>query len=175
MKFRMLIIVLAGALSLTPLVAAQSGRQAFAFAGPTGRDSITTLASQQRYSQGQRNILELMADRLDFSGQQSSQLQILMGRQQQMLAALHQNSRLDDQHRQELSEAIRQQTKDQFIAMLTPEQRRQFGWMQRLPRKAQQASGMEGAQSGQKSHVSAAELEPIQNSFENRGSASAPR
>ena len=175
MKYRMLIIVSAGALLFAPAIAAQDGQRSFGFASQTVRDSVTTVAGQQRYGQGQRNILELMADRMDFSGQQILQLQGLMGRQQQMLAMLHQNNRLDDQHKQELSDAIRQQTKDQFIAMLTPEQRRQFGWMQRLPRKAQQASDLEGAQSGQRPHVSAAELDRILNSFESDSSAAAPR
>jgi hypothetical protein len=66
------------------------------------------------------------------------QLRTLIERQQQMVSALHQSNRLDDQQKQIESEQIRQQTKEQFIAMLTPEQRRQFGWMSRQPRQAEQ-------------------------------------
>jgi len=174
---RIAILFSAGALALAPAMVAQGGPgKAFAFASQTVQ---ATQARQQR--PGQRHILELMADRLDFSDQQKLQLNSLLERQQQMISALHQNTHLDDQQKQTQSQQIRQQTKEQFVAMLTPEQRRQFGWMLRESPEEQPAQNPAGngaagaAQPGanSKSQVSPAVIDQILNSAQNDHSAPA--
>lgn len=176
---RIAILFSAGALALAPAMVAQGGPgKAFAFASQTGQ---TTQARQQRPGHGQRHILELMADRLDFSDQQKLQLNSLLERQQQMISALHQNTQVDDQQKQTQSQQIRQQTKEQFVAMLTPEQRRQFGWMLRESPEEQPAQNPAGngatgaAQPGanSKSQVSPAVIDQILNSAQSDNSAPA--
>jgi len=173
---RIAILFSAGALALAPAMVAQGGPgKAFAFASQTAQ------ARQQRPGHGQRHILELMADRLDFSDQQKLQLDSLLERQRQMISALHQNTQVDDQQKQTQSQQIRQQTKEQFVAMLTPEQRRQFGWMLRESPEEQPAQNPAGngaagaAQPGANSkfQVSPAVIDQILNSAQSDNSVPA--
>lgn len=128
MKTRLFIIVSAGAFGLAPAIAAQeAGRvPVFAYAN---QPSLASAPSQP--SLAPHNVLEMMSDKLDLSGQQKLQLQTLIERRQQLLAALHQHTELSDDQKTAQFQRIRQQTKEQFAAMLTPEQKRDFEKMMR--------------------------------------------
>ena len=76
-------------------------------------------------------MLELMADKLDFSAQQKLQLQKLIDREHQSIAELHQNTQMSDEQKSTNFQQIHRQTKEQFEAMLTPGQQREFRKMTR--------------------------------------------
>jgi len=151
-------VVSVSAMALAPAMVAQSGAsQAFGFASQTDQ---TRQARQQRPGQGPRHILEIMADRLEFSDRQRLQLNNLLERQQQMMSAMHQNTQIGDQQKQAQAQQIRQHTKEQFVAMLTPEQRRQFGWMLRDSREEQPTQNPATAGAAQPNPSSKSEVSP---------------
>ena len=76
-------------------------------------------------------MLELMADKLDFSAQQKLQLQKLIDREHQSIAELHQNTQMTDEQKSANFQQIQAQTKGQFVAMLAPGQLREFKKMTR--------------------------------------------
>jgi len=73
----------------------------------------------------------MMADSLDLSRQQKDQLETLLERQRDLLVALHQHAEVSDQQKSAQFQQIRCQTKEQFAAMLTSQQRREFESMTR--------------------------------------------
>lgn len=80
---------------------------------------------------GSRDVLELMADKLDFSQQQKLQLQKLIDREHQSIAELHQSTRMNDEQKSTIFQQIQAQAKEQFVSMLTPPQLREFRKMMR--------------------------------------------
>ena len=132
MKSRIFILVSVGALTLGPMVLAQaSGGPAFSFSGSNSQPSVSAHDLKPRAIEGQRDVLELMADSLDFSSRQKSQLSTLMGRQHDLLAAMHQHTDLTDEQKSAQFQLIRRQTKEQFVAMLTQQQKKEFQSMMR--------------------------------------------
>jgi Spy/CpxP family protein refolding chaperone len=123
MTSRIAIIVSAAALALAPATRAQQAR--FEFAGAS-QPPVASQNLQPRSIQGQCDVLELMADKLDLSMQQKSQVEALIGHQHEQLAALHQHIDISDEQKSAQFQQIRRQTKEQFAAILTREQRREF-------------------------------------------------
>jgi hypothetical protein len=80
---------------------------------------------------GSRDVLELIADKLDFSDRQKLQLQKLINHEHQSIAELHQNTQMSDEQKSTTFRQIQAQTKEQFVAMLTPGQQREFTKMTR--------------------------------------------
>ena len=102
---------------------------AFNFASqPT--QPVVTQAGETQFK-GSRDVLELTADKLDFSDQQKLQLQKLIDREHQSIAELHQNTQMSDEQKSANFRQIQMQTKGQFVAMLTPRQQREFRKMTR--------------------------------------------
>ena len=130
MNSRIAILVAAGAFALAPAMRAQNAATAtFAYANQPSESVSASALRQPRPAQGQRNILELVADKLDCSNEQRLQLQGLLERQQESLNALHHDVGVNDDQKRARFQEIRQQTKQQFIAMLTPDQKRDFARM----------------------------------------------
>jgi hypothetical protein len=131
MKFR--ISILASTLAIAPLVLAQQpdNSPSFSFTGTNNQPSAATHDLKPRTIEGQRDVLELMADNLDLSSQQKSELSALMGRQHELLAAMHQHTDLTDDQKSAQFQQIRRQTKEQFVAMLTQQQKKEFQSMMR--------------------------------------------
>jgi Spy/CpxP family protein refolding chaperone len=128
MTSRIAIFVSAAALTLAPAMLAQEGSVSpgFDFASSASQPSVASQNPKPRSIQGQRDVLELMADKLDLSGQQKGQVEALIGYEHQQLAALHQHLDLSDEQKSAQFQQIRRQTKEQFVAILTREQRREF-------------------------------------------------
>jgi Spy/CpxP family protein refolding chaperone len=123
MTSRIAIFVSAAALALAPAMLAQQAR--FEFAGAS-QPPVASQNLQPRSTQGQCDVLELMADKLDLSMQQKSQVEELIGHEHQQLSALHQHLDVSDEQKSTEFQQIRRQTKEQFAAILTREQRREF-------------------------------------------------
>jgi Spy/CpxP family protein refolding chaperone len=127
MTSRIAIFVSAAALTLAPAMRAQqaSVSPVFEFAGAS-QPPVASQNLKQRSIQGQCDVLELMADKLDLSMQQRSQVEALMGHEHEQLAALHQHVDISDEQKSAEFQQIRRQTKEQFATILTREQRREF-------------------------------------------------
>jgi len=91
---------------------------------------VSTQAREAQFK-GSRDVLELIADKLDFSDQQRLQLQKLIDREHQSIAELHQNTQMTDEQKSANFQQIQAQTKGQFVAMLAPGQLREFKKMTR--------------------------------------------
>ncbi|HEU5232816.1 MAG TPA: hypothetical protein VFU50_08155 [Terriglobales bacterium] len=76
--------------------------------------------------QGQRNVLEMVAEQLDLSDGQKFELQSLLQQEHKQLTALHQDLNSTDAQKSARSREIRRQTKNSFVAVLTADQRREF-------------------------------------------------
>lgn len=133
MKFRIANLIMSGALVLAPAIYGQQTGvpQEFAFASVPNVPTSTAKTAQPRTIQGQRDVLELVAQNLDLSHQQKYQLETLLGRQHELLVALHQHTEMSDEQKSAQFQEIRRQTKEQFVATLTPTQRRNFESMMR--------------------------------------------
>jgi plasmid maintenance system antidote protein VapI len=133
MKFRIVNLILAGALLFASALLAQqaSVSREFAFAGNESQPSAASKSGKPRPIQGQRDVLELVGEKLQLSVQQRSQLETLMGHQHELLAQLHQRAELSDEQKNAEFQQIRRQTKEQFVAILSHQQRREFESMMR--------------------------------------------
>lgn len=133
MKLRIFILVSAAVVTLGPMVLAQQAGSgsAFSFSGSNSQPSVSAHDFKPRAIEGQRDVLELMADSLDFSSDQKSQLSTLMGHQHDLLAAMHKHTDLTDEQKSAQFQQIRRQTKEQFVAMLTQQQKKEFQSMMR--------------------------------------------
>lgn len=123
-----------GALAIAPAMAAQeanSAPAAFAYTSRPSQPAVGSQTQKPRSIQGQRDVLELVGDKLDLSNQQKYQLETLMGHQHQLLAALHQHTDMSDEQKSEQFQQIRRQTKEQFVAILSRQQRHEFESMMR--------------------------------------------
>ena len=123
---RLAILFSIGALALLPSLpvqAAEKGSMAYASVSQPATKSQTT---EPTLIQGQRNVLEMVADQLDLSNEQQSELQNLLQRQQEQVAALHEDLTSSDAEKSAKFHQIRQQTKQQFVAVLTRDQKREF-------------------------------------------------
>ena len=83
-------------------------------------------AAQPVVIQGQRNILEMVSEQLDLSDGQKVELKNLLRTEQEQVTALHQDLNSTDAQKSATFHQIRQQTKSSFVAVLTPEQRREL-------------------------------------------------
>ena len=120
--------MITGAMVLAPAMHGQQAGlpQGFAFASAPNVPTSTAKTAHPRTIQGQQDVLELVAQNLDLSHQQKYQLETLLGRQHDLLLALHQHTDMSDEQKSAQFQEIRRQTKEQFAAMLTPTQRRNF-------------------------------------------------
>jgi Spy/CpxP family protein refolding chaperone len=125
---RIAIFVSAAALALAPAMRSQQANPlpGFDFAGSGNQPSIASENLKARSIPGKCDVLELMADKLDLSMQQKSRVEELIGHEHQKLAALHQHIDISDEQKSAEFQQIRRQTKEQFAAILTREQRREF-------------------------------------------------
>ena len=119
---RLAILFFAGALALMSGLPARAAEKA-SISYPS---QPATKAAQPAAIQGQRNVLEMVAEQLDLSDGQKIELQGLLQKEQEQVAALHQDLNSTDAQKSARCHQIRQQTKSSFIAVLTPEQRREF-------------------------------------------------
>jgi Spy/CpxP family protein refolding chaperone len=128
MTSRIAIFVSAAVLALAPAMRSQQANASpgFDFASSGNQPSVASENLKARSIQGQRDVLELMADKLDLSMQQKSQVEELIGHEHQQLSALHQHLDVSDEQKSADFQQIRRQTKEQFAAILTREQRREF-------------------------------------------------
>ena len=132
MKFRIANLISAGALLLAPALLAQQASVSPEFAfGKGSQPSAVSKSVTPRPIQGQRDVLELVGANLHLSVQQRSQLETLMGHQHELLAQLHQRAELSDEQKSTEFQQIRRQTKEQFVAILSHQQRREFESMMR--------------------------------------------
>ena len=119
---RLAILFSAGALALASGLPARAAEKA-SISYPS---QPATKAAQPAVMQGQRNILEMVAVQLDLSDGQKVELQSLLQKEQEQVTALHQDLKSTDAQKSARFHHIRQQTKSSFVAILTPEQRREF-------------------------------------------------
>src|SRR5579884_4402661 len=119
---RLAVLFSAGALALVSGMPARAAEKA-SISYPS---QPASKAAQPAVIQGQRNILEMVAEQLDLSNGQKIDLQNLLEKEQEQVAALHQDLKATDAQKSASFRRIRQQTKDSFVAVLTPEQRREF-------------------------------------------------
>ena len=117
---RLAILFSAGALALSSGLPARAAEKA-SISYPHQPTSNAPAAIQ-----GQRNVLEMVAEQLDLSDEQKLKLQNLLQTDQKRVAALHQDLNSTDAQKSAMFRQIRQQTKDSFVGVLTPEQRREF-------------------------------------------------
>ena len=115
------ILLSAGALTLASGLPADAAEKA-----SISYSNQPAKAAQSVVIQGQRNVLEMVAEQLDLSDGQKIELQSLLQKEQEQVAALHQDLNSTDAQKSARFHQIRQQTKSSFIAVLTPEQRREF-------------------------------------------------
>ncbi len=119
---RLAVLISAAALALAPGLPPRAAEKA-SISYPS---QPASKAAQPMVIQGQRNVLEMVAEQLDLSGGQKLELQNLLQAEQEQVAALHQDLDSTDAQKSARFRQIRQQTKDRFVAGLTPEQRREF-------------------------------------------------
>jgi Spy/CpxP family protein refolding chaperone len=119
---RLAILFSAGALALASGLPARAAEKT----SVSYPNQPATKAAQPVVIQGQRNVLEIVADQLDLSDGQKIELQSLLEKQQEQVAALHQDLNSTDAQKSARFREIRRQTKDRFVAVLTEEQRREF-------------------------------------------------
>jgi|SRR5689334_23043284 len=119
---RLAILFSAGALALASGLPARAAEKV-SLSYP---NQPATKAAQPVVIQGQRNVLEIVAEQLDLSDAQKIELQSLLEKQQEQVAALHQDLNSTDAQKSARFREIRRQTKDRFVAVLTEEQRREF-------------------------------------------------
>jgi hypothetical protein len=130
MKSRIAIMISAGVLAISPAMHAQQAQSgSFSYTSAPGRASAAAQVGKQATIQGQRNILELMADHLELSSSQKLQLRSLLDHQQEQVSALHQDIQLSDDGKREQFQEIKRQTREDFLAMLTAPQKREFSRM----------------------------------------------
>src|SRR6185312_6258239 len=130
MKSRIAIFISAGVMAVSHAMNAQQARSgSFSYASAPGQPSAAAQVGKQPAIQGQRNVLELMADKLELSAAQKLQLHGLLDRQQEQVAALHQDVQLSDDGKREQFQQIKRQTREEFVAMLTAPQKREFSRM----------------------------------------------
>lgn len=119
---RLAVLVAAGALALASGLPARAAEKA-SISYPS---QPATKAARPAVIQGQRNVLEMVAEQLDLSDGQKIELQNLLQKEQEQVAALHQDLNSTDAQKSARYRQIRQKTKDSFVAVLTSEQRREF-------------------------------------------------
>ena len=133
MTSRIAVLISATALAITPALGAQqAGASAeFGFASNTNTSSSASPSVKPRSIQGQRDVLEMVGDSLRLSIQQRAQLQTIIEHERELLASLHQHLEMSDEQKSAEFQQIRRQTKEQFVAILTNEQRREYESMVR--------------------------------------------
>ena len=119
---RLAILFSAGALALTSGLPARAAEKA-SISYPS---QPATKAAQPPVIQGQRNVPEMVAEQLDLSDVQKIELQSLLQKEQEQVAALHQDLNSTDAQKSAKFREIRRQTKSSFVAVLTADQRREF-------------------------------------------------
>jgi hypothetical protein len=129
MKSTIAIMISAGVLAVSPAMSAQQAQGSFSYASTPGQPSAAARIGKQPLIQGQRDVLELMGDKLELSASQRLQLRSLLDRRQEQVTALHQNVQLSDDGKREEFQQIKRQTREDFLAMLTAPQRREFSRM----------------------------------------------
>jgi len=121
---KLALLFAAGALTLLPGLSARAAEKAPVSYSTESR--LKSLPAQPALIQGKRSVLEMIAEHLDLSGVQKIDLQNLLDEEQKQVAALHQDVKSTDAQKSAKFHEIRQKTKDSFVAVLTPDQRREF-------------------------------------------------
>ena len=123
MGSRLAFLISVGALAMASALAARAAEKA-----PISYPNQPAIKSPANPAvvQGQRNVLEMVAEQLDLSDRQTLQLQNLLKAEQEQVTELHHDFKATDAQKSARYRQIRQQTKDSFVAVLTPEQRREF-------------------------------------------------
>ena len=121
---RLAILPSAGALALLSGLPADAAEKAST--SYPSQSAVKTSGAQPALIQGQRNVLEMIAEQLDLSDGQNIELQNLLQLEQQRVAALHQDLNSTDAQKNARYRQIRQETKNGFVTVLTVEQRREF-------------------------------------------------
>lgn len=119
---RLAILLSAGAIALLPGLPARAAEKA-SISYPS---QPAVKAAQPTTIQERRSVLEMVAERLNLFDYQKIELKNLLQAQQDQLAALHQDLNSSDAQKSTKFLRIRRQTKDSFVALLTPEQRSEF-------------------------------------------------
>lgn len=119
---RLAVLISAGALALSFGLPSRAAEKA-SISYPS---QPATKAAQPVVIQGQRNVLEMVAEQLDLSHGQKIELQGLLQKEQEQVAALHQDLSSTDAQKSTRFREIRQQAKNSFVAALTADQRREF-------------------------------------------------
>jgi Spy/CpxP family protein refolding chaperone len=119
---RLAILFSAGALALASSLPASAAEKA-SISYPS---KPAAKAVRPAVIQGQRNVLEMVAERLDLSDRQKIELQSLLKNEQEQVAELHQDLKATDAQKSAKYRQIRLETKNSFVAVLTQEQRREF-------------------------------------------------
>jgi Spy/CpxP family protein refolding chaperone len=122
---------------------------------------------------GQAHILEMVGEKLNLTDEQNQELQLLLQKQRQAISAVRQDFRFSDDQKELGVEEVKQQTRVRFVAMLSPEQKREFSKMMRERRssRALQADSQPTTSTNahqdesSKSQLPPAELDEILNSF----------
>ena len=121
---RLAVLISAGALALSfGLPARAAEKTSISYPNQAAK------AAQPLVIQGRLNVLETTAEQLDLSDGQRVELQSLLQKEHEQVAALHQDLNSSDAQKGASFRQIRQQTKNNFVAVLTPEQRREFNRM----------------------------------------------
>ena len=119
---RLAILFSAGALALVSGLPAHAAEKA-SISYPS---QPAAKAGQPAVIQGERNVLEMVAEQLDLSDGQKFELQSLLQKEHDRVAALHQDLNSSDAQKSARFREIRRQTKNSFVAVLTADQRREF-------------------------------------------------
>lgn len=120
---RLAILISAGALALASGLPARATEK-----GSILHPSQPAIKSpaQPALIQGQRNILEMVGERLDLSDGQKLELQNLLQAEQEQVTELHRDLKSTDAQKNARYRQITQETKSSFVSVLTAEQRREF-------------------------------------------------
>ena len=104
---------------------------AMAFAGTSIGAGSTAAKLPSQPIRGERDVLEMVAERLDLSMEQEHQLESLLGSERQSVAQLHHQTELSDEQKSIEFQQIRRKTKERFASILTRTQRQEFESMMR--------------------------------------------
>ncbi|MBV9075464.1 MAG: hypothetical protein JOZ10_17700 [Acidobacteria bacterium] len=122
-----------GTLLAAPVLMAQQAihTPAMAFAGTSIGAGSTAAKLPSQPIRGERDVLEMVAERLDLSMEQEHQLESLLGSERQSVAQLHHQTELSDEQKSIEFQQIRRKTKERFASILTRDQRQEFESMMR--------------------------------------------
>jgi Spy/CpxP family protein refolding chaperone len=96
---------------------------------------------KERMGEHRKDMAARMAEKLNLSAQQQEQLKPILQKQHEQAKAIWQDSALTKDQKKEKMQALRQQTKSQMDAVLTPEQQQQMEQMRQNFRQHRHGGG----------------------------------